>query len=73
MPGAERLHRRFLGGKARGETGNGIALTGTIGNLGGGEHALKEAIAVAREDVPDPRNVGRVEAEADDAHDRSQA
>jgi hypothetical protein len=68
MPGAERLHRRLLGGKASREARNRIAVPRTIGDLAIGEHPVQKPIAVPFEDVPHARDIGGIEAETQDAH-----
>ena len=49
VTGAERLHRRFLGGEPAGQVRGGVAVPGTIGNLAVGEDPPQEAVAVARD------------------------
>jgi hypothetical protein len=73
VPGAKRFHGRFFCGEAAGEMRSRIPTLGTIGNLPGGKHALQEALAVPLEDRCQARNVGRVEADTEDVHDRATA
>src|SRR5438128_1541575 len=73
MPGAERLHRGFLRGKAAGEARDRIAVMRTISNLAVGENTVEEAVAVPLQYVAEARNIGGVEPEPDDGHARSSA
>ena len=68
VPRPERLHRRFLGGKARRQARDRVAVPRTIGNLAIGEHPVQKPIAVPFEDVTHARDVGGIEAETQDAH-----
>jgi len=68
MPGAERLHARFLRGEAAGKMRGRITSPRTIGNLPFGEDPLQKALAVTLQHVRDAGDVGRVEAQPDDVH-----
>ena len=68
MPGAERLHARFLRGEPAGEVRGRIPAPRTISNLPFGEDSLQKAVAVALQHVRDAGDVGRVEAQPDDVH-----
>jgi hypothetical protein len=73
VAGAERLHRRFVGGKSPRQVRSGISPASTISNLASSEHALQEAFAVALEHVGEPGDIGGVEADAENVHDLATA
>jgi hypothetical protein len=73
LTGPERLHRRFLRGEAAGEVRSRVPALGTICNLTRCKHALQETLAVAVEQVSDTRDIGGVQADAEDIHDRTTA
>jgi hypothetical protein len=73
MPGAERLHRRFLGGESSGEVRNRVPAAHTISHLPVGENAAEEALPVPVEGRADARNVGRVESKSENVHDLAPA
>ena len=62
-----------LAAKRPARCGAGFRRLRTIGNLAGSEHAVQESFAVALEHVGDARDVGGVEADAEDVHDRTTA
>jgi hypothetical protein len=70
---AERFHRGFLDREAARQVRSRIPSLGTIGDLTGREHTVQEALAVAFEQLRDSGNVGGVEADAEDVHDRTTA
>lgn len=69
MTGAEGFHRGFLHREPACQVGNRIAPSRTIRNLAVGEDAAQEAIAVSFQNLRNPREVGRVHADADDVHE----
>src|SRR5687768_1140921 len=68
VAGAKGLHTGFLRCEARRERGNGIASPRTIGDLSLREDSSEKAVAISREHVGDPRNVGSIETQAYDLH-----
>jgi hypothetical protein len=54
--GAQRFHRGFFGGKARGKTFGGVLFTLALPNLLLGKDASQKAIAKARDGLRDARN-----------------
>lgn len=73
MAGAQRFHPGFLGGEPAGKMNCGNTPRSAVRDFGLGEHAAQEAFAVALDDVGDPIDVRRVEADADDGRHESSA
>jgi hypothetical protein len=66
VPRAERLHGRFLGGKAAGEVNCWIVAPRAVRDLAGCEDPREKPVAVSLDGRGDPFDVGCVEADADD-------
>ena len=66
MARAERLHRRFLGGESSREMDGRLATTVAVRDFSGREDSMEEPVPVAFHRRHDSRDVGRIEAEADD-------
>ncbi len=66
VPGAERLHCRFLRGEASGKMNSRLAATPVVRNLPIREDPLDEAFAVAFNRADDAGDVRGIDAEADD-------
>lgn len=73
LTGAKRLHGRLLDRKSPGQMRSRIPTLGTISNLTGSKHPVEESFTVAVEQFGDTGNVGGVEADAKDVHDRTTA
>jgi hypothetical protein len=73
VPGAEGFHRRFLCGKPAGEVRCGVPTPRTISNFIVGKDATKETVAVTLEHVGDPWNIGGVDSNSENIHDRTSA
>ncbi len=72
VAGAERLHRRFLGGEAAGKVDFGLAAPLAVRHFGLGEDTMDETITVTFDGCGDAWNVGRVDSQSDDIrHDAS--
>jgi len=69
VPGAERLHCRFLRGEASGKMNSRLAATRAVRNLPIREDPLDEAFAVAFNRADDAGKVRGIDAEADDGGD----
>ena len=61
MAGAERLHRRFLRGKPRGERRRRVAPTPAVRDFPLSEHAVNEPVAIALDGLSDAADLGRVD------------
>ena len=70
---AQRFHRRFLGREPAREVRRRISAPRTICNFIVREDAAKEAVPVALEHVGDAGNVGGVESDSENIHDRASA
>src|SRR5450432_846141 len=68
---AQRLHRSFLGGEARGVTLEAVSLGIAVANLSRREDALQKAVPKALNGLPDARNFSDVDARAYDHIGRS--
>ena len=66
MAGAERFHRRLLGGKPAGKMNGRHPAPLAVSDFAVGEDSSQEPVAVTRDGVGDARDVGGVEAESDD-------
>src|SRR5204863_6077538 len=66
--GAERLHRRLLGGEPRGKRRREVALPPAVGDLAFGEDVAEEAVAVALYAVGDPLDLHGVHATPYNVH-----
>jgi hypothetical protein len=73
LTGSQRLHRGLFDREPSGEVRSRVAALGTIRNLTGREHAVQEPSAVLVEQLRDAGDVGGVDADAEDVHDRSTA
>lgn len=70
VSGAERLHRRFLGGEAAGKMDRRNAAAPAVGDFAVGENAVNEPIAVSLDRLRNAIDVGRIESQPDDVrHD----
>lgn len=65
MPGAERFHRRFFGGKPASEMGRRIAAARGVGDFPVGEDAAQESITVSRNRGFDAIDFGRIHTDTD--------
>jgi hypothetical protein len=70
---AERLHGGFLRGEPSRQVRCRVPPAGTIRNLPLGKDALKEPIAVSIEERCEPGDVGGVQPDAKDGHERASA
>ena len=66
MTGAERFHRRFLGGETAGEMDCRKVAPRAVRDLSGRENAGQKTVAVSLDRCGDALDVGGIEAEADD-------
>ena len=73
VAGAKCLHGRLFCRETARQMRGRVSPLGTIGNLSGGEHALQEAFAVSFENRCHTRDVGGVETNTEDVHDRAPA
>lgn len=73
LAGAEGFHRRFLHREPACEVRGRVSPLGTIGNLTRSEHALEKTIAVAIDEFGDTGNIGGVETNTENVHDRTTA
>lgn len=69
----ERFHRGLLRREAAREVRSGVAPPATIGNLAVREDPSQEALAVAVENFSHAWNIGGVQPDAEDVHDRAPA
>ena len=72
MPGAQRLHRRFLGGKPAREVRDRIAPARGVRDFAFGEDASEKPVTVARDRGRDAVDFGGIHTDADNigGHDR---
>ena len=68
VPGAERLHRGFLGREAAGEMNRRRMPPHAVRDFAFSENAAREAVAVAVDRRGDAGNFRRVESESDNGH-----
>ena len=68
IPGPERFHGRFFGGKPAGEVNRRLVAPHAICDFVVREDAVRETLAVALDGGGDAWNVGRVESQSDDVH-----
>ena len=69
VPGAERFHGRFLGGKSASQVRHRIATTSTIGDLLQREYTAQKPITILREQLRNAAQIGGIESDSDDVHD----
>jgi len=69
-PGAESLHRSFLGGKPSGEVRRRMASACRVRNLARREDTLQETVAESSKGALDTVDFRRIETQADDVHNQ---